>query len=174
MSNALTILENRKTYRRTKREESLLEEIRSKFKNLKTSAIPFYKIGDLESSAYSIPKTNFAKNVIGYFLAGVFDAEGSVGIKKNGSKGQPFFAIAMKDKKVIELFKSFIGFGHIHNRPKEKMIHYEIGSKVEVLKTINMFLKDYPPKLPKMIIRMKNLRRVLNDYTPSSNLLEKI
>lgn len=164
LSNALTILENRKTYRRTKREESLLEEIRSKFKNLKTYAIPFY----------GIPKTNFAKSAIGYFLAGVFDAEGSVGIKKNGSKGQPFFAIAMKDKKVIELFKSFIGFGHIHNRPKEKMIHYEIGSKVEVLKTINMFLRDYPSKLPKMIIRMKNLKRVLNDYTPSSNLLEKI
>lgn len=164
LSDALTILKDRKTYRRTKREESLLEEIRSKFKKLKNSAIPFY----------SIPKINFAKSATGYFLAGLLDAEGSVGIKKNGSKGQPFVAIAMKDKKVVELFKSFIGFGNIHNRLKENMIHYEIGSRVEVLETINMFLTDYPSKLPKMIFRMKNLKRVLNDYTPSSNLLEKI
>lgn len=158
LSNAVSVLEGRKTYRRTSRELSLLEEIRSKFKKLKLTAIPFYKI----------PKGNFAKDAIGYFLAGVLDAEGSVGMKKNGAKGQPFFAIAMKDRKVIELFKSFLGFGNIHERPKEKMLHFEIGSRSEVLKTLNIFLEDYPPKLPKTAKRMKNLKRYLNDYTLGS------
>lgn len=157
LSKAVSVLEGRKTYRRTSREQSLLEEIRSNFRKLKITATPFYKI----------PDNFFAKDAIGYFLAGVLDAEGSVGIKKNGTKGQPFIAVAMKDRKIVELFKSFLRCGNIHLRPKENIFHFEMGSRKEVLETLNMFLEEYPPKLPKMARRMKDLQRVLNDYTLS-------
>lgn len=159
LTKAVSILGKRKTYRRTRGQLTLLEGIRSDFKKLKLSAKPIFKI----------PRSKFAKDAIGHFLAGVLDAEGSVGMKKNGTKGQPFIAVAMKDRNIIELFKSFLGFGNIHDRPKENMFHFEIGSRKEVLQTINIFLKVYPSRLPKMTERMKNLQRHLNDYTLRSD-----
>ena len=72
----------------------------------------------------------------------------------------------MQDKKIIELLKDFLGFGHIHLRPKEKIYHFETGSRTAVLKAFWQFLETYPVGLLKMKERMKRLRRILNDYTP--------
>jgi hypothetical protein len=152
---AIKILEAGKSYRRSIQKQKLLEKIRTQFSQVKKTAVPIS----------SFPQKTFDKNKIGYFLSGVFDAEGSVGLKTNGNRKQPFFAIAMKDVKIVELFKSFIGFGNIHPRPKEKMIHFEIGAKKEVLFALQMFSENYPSKLAKVRRKIERLKRILNDYT---------
>ena len=40
-------------------------------------------------------RVNHFKDEIGFFLAGIIDAEGSCGFKKSGFRMQPFFAVAM-------------------------------------------------------------------------------
>lgn len=57
----------------------------------------------------------FHADSIGYFLAGIIDAEGSCGLKKSDFRQEPFFAVAMKDRKIISLLKSFLACGNIHN-----------------------------------------------------------
>lgn len=161
INKAIGILEARKNYRRSYFEQSRLEEVRTQFKSIKKTAIPVSKF----------PQKVFAKKAIGYFLSGVLDAEGSVGIKRNGNRGQPFFAVAMKDSKIIRLFKKFLKMGHIHDRPKEKILHFEIGSRKEVLAATEIFLEKYPSKLIKMRRRMCRLRQILNDYTLGPALL---
>lgn len=154
----LSILESQKGYKRTIETQKKLEECRELLKKLKKTAVPIK----------AFPQKNFTKDDIGYFLAGILDAEGSVGTKKNGSKFQPFIAVAMKDKKIVELFKKFFKCGHIHDRPKENMSHWEVGSKKAVLEILKVFSKNYPVKLSKMRKRIEDLRQILNDYTPRS------
>lgn len=157
LRKALIILEARKGYRRSLLDQRRLDGIRQQLFILKKTAVP----------TQSFSQKTFDRDSIGYFLAGVLDAEGSVGIKKNGVKHtQPFFAVAMRDRKIVELFHSFLNVGHIHLRPKEKMFHFEIGSRKEVLQVVQMFLRIYPSKLLKMKKRLKRLLRILNDYTP--------
>lgn len=155
---AFSILESQRGYRRNIKTQKQLEKCRESFKKLKKTAKPL-KI---------FPQRTFSKNAVGYFLAGILDAEGSVGRKKNGSRFQPFIAVAMKDKKIVELFKKFFKCGHIHDRPKENMFHWEVGSKSAVLEVLKVFSEIYPIKLFKMRKRIKDLRRILNDYTPRS------
>ena len=155
---AVKILEADKSYKRSIQKQNQLEKIRTQFSQIKKTAIPIS----------SFPQTIFDKNKIGYFLSGVFDAEGSVGLKTNGARKQPFFAIAMKDVKIVELFKSFIGFGNLHLRPKEKMIHFEIGAKKEVLFALQEFSEVFPSRLLKVRRKIEKLRRILNDYTLGS------
>lgn len=157
ISKTLRLLESGRG-RRTLDEQNCLESLRKDFRSLKKTATAISRF----------PKQEFSKEATGYFLSGVLDAEGSVGIKKNGGKGQPFIAIAMKDEKIVELFKDFLRCGNIHYRPKEKIHHFEIGSREEVLKTLWLFSKVYPPRLSKMKKRIKRLQEILNDYTPGS------
>lgn len=165
IDQSIKILKVDKSYRRTKFKTQKLEKIRERFKKIKKTAVPI--------SIYK--QAIFDKDAIGYFLSGVFDAEGSLGLKKSGRYYQPFFAVAMRDKKIIKLFKDFLKLGNIHKRPKEKILHYEIGSRKEVLSTLNVFLNDYPFKLVKTNKKAINLRRILNDYTPGSlKIREKI
>lgn len=158
ITNALILLEKKDEYRRSLAKQNRLENIRRMFKKLKKTAIPISQF----------IKQNESVDATGYFLSGVFDAEGSVGIKKNGNKGQPFVAVAMKDRKIVELFKNFLGYGHIHYRPKEKIYHFEIGKRGEVLLTLRLFSEVYPSRLTKMKKRMNRLQQILNDYTPGS------
>lgn len=158
IEETLLILENQKSYKRKSETQNQLEEYREKLRELKKTAIP-YKV---------VLQKIFDPDAIGYFLAGILDAEGSVGIKKNGDRFQPFIAVAMKDRKIVELFRNFLGCGHIHVRPKENVYHFEMGSKSDVLETLKVFSNVYPVKLQKMRERMDNLRRILNDYTPKS------
>lgn len=159
LRKALSILERQKgNYRRSIITQKQIEECRELLKELKKTAQPF-KV---------FPQRIFNPEAVGHFLAGVLDAEGSVGIKNNGSKFQPFVAVAMKDRKIVELFKIFLGLGHIHVRPKENIYHFESGSKSAVLQILYLFSEFYPVRLPKMKLRMEKVRRILNDYTPKS------
>ena len=110
----------------------------------------------------------FKNDEIGFFLAGIIDAEGSCGFKKSGLRLQPFFAVAMKDLKIIELIKDFLVCGNIHIRINDGLYHWETSKISDVLKVINIFTIKYPCKLEKMKDRMENVRRMLNDYTPRS------
>lgn len=157
MRKVLTQLESQRTYRRKNEVQDQLEKYRKMFKKLKRTAVPIK----------NFRQTNFREQSIGYFIAGVLDAEGSIGIKKCGLRSQPFVAVAMKDKKVIELFKSFLRVGNIRLRSRDKLYHYECGSKSAVLKILGIFSTIYPSKLSKTKKRINDLQRILNDYTPT-------
>ena len=130
----------------------------------------YSKIQDLKCNGYVQEDSNlhFEKDAIGFFLAGIIDAEGSCGLKKSGLRQQPFFAVAMKDRKIIELVKEFLNCGSIHLRSDDELFHWEVGSKSEVMKVIKVFTLRYPSKLKKMRKRMHKLIRILNDYMPES------
>lgn len=158
VKNALKILENSKGWRRSPKQEKQLEEIRDAFVQLKR----------LSFSSFQFSQQIFEPSAIGYFLCGILDAEGSVGLKQSGFHKQPFIAVAMKDKKIVELFKHFLKLGHIHFRPKENVYHFEMGSRREVLHTLQLFSNTYPSKLLKMRKRIQALQWILNDYTQGS------
>ena len=44
---------------------------------------------------------NLDRDSLGYFFSGVIDGEGSFGMKSSGLYQQPFFAIPIKDRKII-------------------------------------------------------------------------
>ena len=155
---ALEILESQKTHTRSPNMQKQLDRIRQKLSDIKKTAVPIR----------NFTQVNFNPNAIGYFLSGLLDAEGSVGFKSNGTGKQPFIAVAMKDVKIVELFKMFLKVGHIHERPKEKMLHFEIGARNDVLKILNVLLNIYPSKLRKVIRRMRQVKWILNDYTLGS------
>ncbi len=113
-----------------------------------------------------IESNHFKNDEIGFFLSGINDAEGSCGFKKSGERLQPFFAVAMKDLKIIELIRDFLDCGNIHVRTNDGLYHWETNKISDVLKVINIFTTKYPSKLQKMKDRMENVRRSLNDYTP--------
>ena len=123
------------------------------------------KLNGFVSKAKSI---HFKKNSIGFFLAGIMDAEGSCGFKKSGKRDEPFLAVAMKDKRIIELFQEFFSSGHIHKRSDDGLFHWEVNKTTDVLKIIKIFTHIYPSKLLKMRERITNVERILNDYTPKS------
>lgn len=158
LERAIYLLEAEKGYRRSEVLRRKLESIRSQLTKIKKTAIPISEF----------PLNKFDRESQGYFLSGVFDADGSVGFKSNGSRKQPFFAIAMKDQKIVELFKNYFKSGNIHMRPKEKMIHFEVGAQSEVRNILQKFFNKYPPKLRKMCQRVDNTLRILNDYTQGS------
>ena len=158
LERAIYLLEAEKGYRRSEVLRHKLESIRSQLSKIKKTAIPISEF----------PLNKFDRESQGYFLSGVFDADGSVGFKSNGSRKQPFFAIAMKDQKIVELFKNYFKLGNIHMRPKEKMIHFEVGAQSEVRNILQKFFNKYPPKLRKMRQRVDNTLRILNDYTQGS------
>lgn len=160
INKAIEVLENRKSYRRSRSEQKQLERIRKQFVRIKATAIPISKY----------PQKIINQNAIGYFLSGILDAEGSVGLKSNGSRKQPFLAVAMKDYKIVELFKDFLKVGNIHYRPKEKIHHFGIGVKREVLSALRLFSDIYPSKLKKVKRKISKLQRILNDYTPGSRI----
>lgn len=140
----------------------VIEQCRKDLKDLKLNGL------DQE-----IPDDQFETGSIGYFLAGIIDAEGSCGLKKSGQRQQPFFAVAMKDRKIIYLLKDFLGCGNIHVRSDDGLYHWETNRRLEVLKLIKIFTDTYPSKLKKMRERMQNLTRILNDYTPRPYKLGK-
>ncbi len=112
----------------------------------------------------------FSEDEIGFFIVGVIDAEGSFGLKKSGQRLEPFFAIAMKDQKIIELIQKFLICGNIHKRSDDGLYHFETNRRLDILRLINLFTNKYPSRLKKMRERMGNLKRILNDYTPGSRI----
>ncbi len=138
--------------------EAVIEKCRKDLKDLKLNGLA----EELVATSY------FDNHAIGFFIAGIIDAEGSCGFKKSGLRNQPFFAVAMKDQKIIQLIQDFLDCGHIHKRSDDGLYHWETNKISDVLKVIEIFTSKYPSKLLKMKERMQNVRRTLNDYTPRS------
>lgn len=136
--------------------EKVIEKCREDLKDLKLNGF------DEEM----IEINHFKDDGIGFFLSGIIDAEGSCGFKKSGLRLQPFFAVAMKDRKIIELIQDFLNCGNIHIRINDGLYHWETSKISDVLKVIKIFTSKYPSRLKKMKERMQNVRRTLNDYTP--------
>lgn len=90
----------------------VMDGIRKKLRQVKESG--------LAVQSYAQERTD--RNSIGYFLAGVLDGEGSFGFKKSGSHQQPFVAVAMKDRKIVELFREFLQYGNVRSR-KDGVYH---------------------------------------------------
>lgn len=139
----------------------VLERYRAQLRGLKRAK--------LHVRGFELPSVS--DDAIGYFLAGVVDAEGSVGLRRRDRTYQPFFAVAMKDQKVVELLHDFLGYGYIYYRPSDGVYHYETGSFRNVLHAITLFTDVYPSKQGQMKMRMEKLRRILNDHTRDTKII---
>ena len=132
----------------------VMDNIRKKLRQIKESGTVF--------EAYTQESKN--RDAIGYFLAGVLDGEGSFGFKKSGNHQQPFLAVAMKDRKIIELFRDFFQHGRVRLR-NDGMYHYEINHPQVLTEVIPLFLTKYPLRHARQRERMTTVQRLLNDYT---------
>ena len=161
LKNALLYLQKYRTHKFQKEKTVEMEKLRKKLRDLKEKGI-VDQIFDPEC---------LDRNSLGYFFAGVIDGEGSFGFKSSGFTKQPFFAIAMKDKKIIESLSKFVGYGNVRLR-KDGVYHLEINHR-DILKDVcEMFLNQYPLRHKKQKKRLhylyKLLQQLLNDHTPRS------
>lgn len=164
LKDTLKYLEEYRGSSHSKSKELAMDEVRQNLRKIKRTgeALKPYKQESVD------------KNIIGYFLAGVLDGEGSFGFKQSGTRKQPFFNVAMKDQKIIELFRDFLKHGKVRFR-KDGVYHYEINHQ-EVLKNVCIiFLTKYPLKHARQRERLQRLQRILNDYTrdPATSLKER-
>ncbi len=142
-------------FQKVKTEE--MEKLRNKLRELKVDGVV--------DQEFELPTVD--KNSLGHFLAGVIDGEGSFGFKSSGLRKQPFFAIAMKDRKIIELLQRFIGYGNVRLR-KDGVYHLEINHR-DILKNVcEIFLNQYPLRQTRQRKRLMLIQQLLNDYTPKS------
>lgn len=138
----------------------VMDDIRRKLRRIK-------EVGALKSYG----QEHAGRDAIGYFLAGVLDGEGSLGFKKSGDHRQPFMAVAMKDRKIIELFQKFLQYGNVRRR-KDGLHHYEINRSSILKKICLLFLTRYSLQHARQRERMTNLQRLLNDYTRNPALFK--
>lgn len=164
LNKALLILKTKRIQqRRLSSEDRRIEAIRLRLKTIKKGALP--------RRVRTIPKVS--KLAVGYFLAGIVDAEGSIGLRKVGKRLQPFFAVAMREEQIIRKLRTFFGIGSIYYRPIDILWHYETAKQSNVLRLCQIFLYTYPVKLMKNVNRLKKIERILNDYTPDSLRIPK-
>lgn len=136
-------------------QEDFIEECRAQLQEIKKTGLPRQEFASVKVDT----------RAIGYFLCGVSDAEGSVGLKKSRDFYQPYFAVAMKDKKIIYLFQDFLGCGSVYFRPESGVYHYETASFQSVVKTVEIFSNVYPSRQQHMKERLEKLKGILNDHT---------
>ncbi len=148
--------------KRIKDEEKMIEKLRERLRRIKKEA----------KASRNFLNLSVNRKKIGYFLAGIVDAEGSMGWRKSGNRLQPYFCVLMREEAIINLFLKYFGFGRKYYRPAEKLFHFETGKKENVFKLCTFFLEICPVRLKKNIKRMRNLQRILNDYTPRSHQSE--
>ena len=110
---------------------------------------------------------NLDRDSLGYFFSGVIDGEGSFGMKSSGLYQQPFFAIAMKDRKIIESLRDFVGHGNVRLR-KDGVYHLEINHRNILKNVCDLFLNRYPLRHVRQKQRLQKTQQLLNDYTPKS------
>lgn len=159
LKSAISILSKKQNRnKRLRNEEKKIEKLRERLRKIRKETKAKRIFLDVSAN----------RREIGYFLAGIVDAEGSMGWRKSGNRMQPYFCVLMKEEAIINLFLKYFGFGRKYYRIKEKIFHFETGKKVNVLKLCNFFLETCPVRLNKNIGRMRNLQRILNDYTPRS------
>lgn len=142
--------------KRLNHEEAKIEALRGKLRFLKKKG----------KANIHFSKIRMSRKKIGYFMAGIVDGEGSMGFRRTGTRFQPYFCVAMREEKIINLFQNQFGFGSIYYREPQKLYQFETGKRENVLKLCNFFLSEYPVKLAKNRKRMQKIQRILNDYTP--------
>lgn len=157
LKTALVYLESHRAHRFQKEKTIVMEELRRKLREVKTIGIV-----DQQFDLLSLDQDS-----LGYFIAGVIDGEGSFGHKSSGLVQEPFFMIAMKDKKIIELINKFVGYGNVRLR-KDGVYHLEINSRTILKKLCEMFINQYPLRHERQRKRLMLLQQLLNDYTPRS------
>lgn len=162
LKRALDYLDQHRGQNAHKVKTSVMDSLRESLRRLKTKGI-VERVYDFEVS--------MSRDAVGYFLAGVLDAEGSFGFKNNGSNRQePFIVVAMKDRKIIELMRDFMHYGSVRLR-KDGAFHFEINSKDTLKIVCHLFLERYPLQHRRQRQRLANLQRILNDYTPSPRVI---
>lgn len=160
--DALKYLDEHRGAGEHQRKIEVMDAIRAKLRQIKISA-----------SAFSSPQREYVdQDAVGHFLAGVLDGEGSFGFKKSRDRQQPYFAVAMKDRKVIELCKEFLRHGNVRRR-KDGMYHYEINHSKVLQNIVPLFLTKYPLRHARQRERLTTLRRLLNDYTRNPSETEE-
>lgn len=155
--NILSLKE--RSTKRFAQEAEQIEQIREELRDIKQTGKPKpYDLGDHTLNSFS-------RKAIGFFLSGVLDADGSIGLRKRTKTYQPFFAVAMKDKEIPYLFQSFFDFGNIYKREKSRIYHFETGKRSDVYIAVETFLKKYPSRHRIKRQKLEKLNRILNDYT---------
>ena len=154
LKRGLAYLEGHRAHRFQKEKGVEIEILRRKLREIKVN-------GTVDQS-YGLLSVD--KESLGHFFAGVIDGEGSFGSKSTGSHQEPFFAIAMKDKKIIESLCEFIGYGNVRLR-KDGVYHLEINNRTILKKVCEMFTNLYPLRHERQRKRLQILRQLLNDYT---------
>lgn len=126
-------------------------------------------VKETDTVAKSCKQEPVSQDAVGHFLAGILDGEGSFGFKKSGNRQQPFLAVAMKDRKIIELCREFLRHGNVRHR-KDGVYHYEINHSKMLQRVCKMFLTRYPLRHARQRERMQTLQRILNDYTQNHHV----
>src|SRR3989344_2442315 len=116
LREAFAYLEDHRGASEHQKKIEVMDDIRKKLRAVKET-------GAVDNSYAQEPVT---RNAIGHILAGVLDGEGSFGFKKSRERQQPYFAVAMKDRKIIELCREFLEHGNVRHR-KDGVYHYEIN-----------------------------------------------
>ena len=156
MNSALAYLDNHQGSAAHIKKTKIMDAMRRDLRMLKERGV-------IEKS-YGIEPVN--TDAIGYFLSGIADGEGSFGSKVAGDSKEPYFFIAMKDQKIIDLFRRFVKYGNVRWR-KEGVFHCEINKRDKLKEICTLFLKQYPLRHVRQRSRLQELQRILNDYTPS-------
>jgi len=157
IKKALEYLENNRGHSIHQEKTKIMEKYRCKLRRIKREGFVPKKFS----------RVVIMSKAIGYFLSGIIDSEGSIGMKKCGNYSCPFIAVAMKDEKIVNLFRDFIDYGNVRLR-KDGVYHCEVNNRDMVRKLIKLFLYQYPLRHKKQRGRLVNIQRILNDYTPKS------
>gem|GEM_PF-833917 len=157
LKTALVYLESHRAHKFQRGKTVEMEKLRRKLRDIKTKGIVDQQFDSLSLDNESL----------GYFIAGVIDGEGSFGHKSSGLVKEPFFMIAMKDKKIIDLISKFVNYGNVRLR-KDGVYHLEINRRTILKRVCEMFLNQYPLRHKRQRKRLMLLQQLLNDYTPRS------
>lgn len=157
LREAFVYLEEHRGSSEHQEKTEVMDGIRKKLRAIK-------EIGVVDKSYAQEP---VSKNALGHFLAGILDGEGSFGFKKSRDRQQPYFAVAMKDRKIIELMREFMQHGNVRHR-KDGVFHYEINHSKILQNVCMMFLTQFPLRHARQRERLQTVQRLLNDYTQNS------
>ena len=154
LKSALDYLSNNRGHKFQYEKSIEMDKLRRKLREIKTAGIVDQSF-DLQLADHES---------LGHFFSGVIDGEGSFGIKSSGL--QPYFAVAMKDGKIIESLRNFIGYGNVRLR-KDGAYHYEVNHRLILKDVCKMFLDQFPLRHKRQRKRLLTLQQLLNDYTPN-------
>src|SRR3989344_289567 len=146
LKTGLAYLKDHRAHKFQEEKTVEIEKLRTKFRLIKEKGI----------TDHSFDLTSFNQDSLGHFFAGVIDGEGSFGLKSSGLRQQPFFAIAMKDKKIIEALQKFVDYGRVRLR-KDGVYHLEINHRAILKNVCDMFLNRYPLRHERQRQRLQTL-----------------